>query len=136
MALPIIKGIYGRMGRTFSKIFGEQIVMRHPVLGELAVDAIVSPGYAISPIRGEASQTRDMWTLSLRREQLASLFGESADILSEVQSSEFVYLGRAYRLDDVVDDTQIMVEGFMYAPAATPPVFVGDTVVTKKRILS
>lgn len=120
MALPIVKSLYGRMGKTFTNIFGSTVIMRHPEIGEVEIDAVVSPGYSISAIRGEASQTRDMWTLSMRREQVSGLLSGYDDIVFQVQRCEFIYEGNTYKLDDVVDDTQIMIEGFMYVPSSSP----------------
>lgn len=118
MALPIINNLYRRMGQTFTKVFGEKVFIVLPEsLGTFTVDAVISPGNYASQIRGDSEHVRDLWTISMRRQEIASILPPEADLIDYVMRSRVITgEGRTFLIDDVADDTKIMIEGILYTP--------------------
>lgn len=123
--LSQISSVYKTMGDVFTDIFGERVIMFDKNGNQHMIDGIFSPDSRVQDIRGDSQQTRDYALLSLKRQQLVNIFGVFSDLVVDVQSSRFIIRGVEYVLDDVVDDTQIMIEGRVYlasSPSANPQI--------------
>lgn len=137
MALPIIACTYARMGRIFERVFGQSCIITTKEGVPHVIGCIYSPEFNASVVRGYATQTRDMPLISLRREALVGIFGESADVIIAVQESTFSLPegpdpAMIYRLDDVVDDTKIMVEGRLMQVSSSLTEGQGSASVSQK----